>query len=229
MFNTRLHPDDSRAIYNKAASGWHHRINALGYPGAYRAAIDALLPADMPVHRLMDAGCGAGDFAAAYLQMRPRPDVLTLADPAAAMLHEAAVRLQGAADQVLLLEGVLNDLPMHPSQDLILCAHVIDHCPDPVLALRALARSLTARGAILLIATKPHWCTRLIRWVWRTHQVCWSASARWSAESICSCSCLSEPRLSPLQCDWVFSRLWIMTARRESLRALRQRAHCSAR
>jgi ubiquinone/menaquinone biosynthesis C-methylase UbiE len=167
MFDTHSRPEDTRATYNAAAAGWQRRIDALGYPAAYRAAIDALIPADRAVHRLMDAGCGAGDFAAAWLAIRPRPDVLTLADPAAAMLHEAGARLEGAADQVLLLDATLDDLPMHPSQDLILCAHVIDHCPDPVRALRALARSLTARGAILLIATKPHWCTRLIRWAWR--------------------------------------------------------------
>jgi ubiquinone/menaquinone biosynthesis C-methylase UbiE len=167
MFSSLSDPCHLRARYNAAAAGWHRRIDALGYPDAYRAATDALIPADKKVHRLMDAGCGAGDFAAAYLRTRPRPEVLTLADPAAAMLHEAGVRLRGAADQVLLLEAALDDMPMHPSQDLILCAHVIDHCPDLVHALRALARALTPGGAIILIATKPHWCNWLIRPLWR--------------------------------------------------------------
>lgn len=167
MFNVITRNPDLRARYNAAAAGWHRKMDALGYPAAYRAAIARLCPPGVTPRRVMDAGCGAGDFATAYLQTRPRPDVLTLADPAAAMLHEASLRLRGAADQVLLLEAALDDMPMHPSQDLILCAHVIDHCPDPVHALRALARGLTPDGAIILIATKPHWCNRLIRPIWR--------------------------------------------------------------
>jgi ubiquinone/menaquinone biosynthesis C-methylase UbiE len=167
MFNAIARPRDLRARYNAAAANWQGKMHALGYAAAYRTAIARLCPPGQKVHRVMDVGCGAGDFAAAYLHIRPRPDVLTLADPAAAMLHEAGARLHGAANQVLLLDAALDDLPMHPSQDLILCAHVIDHCPDPVHAIRALARGLTRGGAIILITTKPHWCNRLIRPIWR--------------------------------------------------------------
>jgi ubiquinone/menaquinone biosynthesis C-methylase UbiE len=167
MFNTRTRQPDLRTRYNAAAADWHRKMDALGYSAAYRAAITRLCPPGVTPRRVMDVGCGAGDFAAAYLKVRPRPDVLTLADPAAAMLHEASVRLRGAADQVLLMEAAVGDLPTHPSQDLILCAHVIDHCPDPVQALRMLAQSLAPGGAIILIATKPHWCNWLIRPVWQ--------------------------------------------------------------
>jgi ubiquinone/menaquinone biosynthesis C-methylase UbiE len=155
--------------YNAAAARWHDRISALGYPDAYRTAIATLLPAKRQINRLMDVGCGAGDFAAAYLQSRRAPDVLTLLDPAAAMLHEASVRLDRAADETLLLNMPLQDLPPHPSQDLILCAHVIDHCPDPVQAIRTLGHALAPGGAILLIVTKPHWCTWVTRRLWRHH------------------------------------------------------------
>jgi demethylmenaquinone methyltransferase/2-methoxy-6-polyprenyl-1,4-benzoquinol methylase len=115
----------------------------------------------------MDVGCGAGDFAAAYVALRPRPEILSLVDPSAAMLHEASLHLQGAADQVVVLKTDLHDLPLHPSQDLILCAHVIDHCQDPVHALRTLGQRLTRGGAIILIATRPHWCNLVLRPLWR--------------------------------------------------------------
>jgi 2-polyprenyl-3-methyl-5-hydroxy-6-metoxy-1,4-benzoquinol methylase len=153
--------------YNAAAAHWHDKIAALGYPDAYRVAIATLLPTPHAIHRLMDAGCGAGDFAAAYLHLRRAPDVLTLLDPAAAMLHEAAVRLDGAADETLLLNMPLQDLQPYPSHDLILCAHVIDHYPDPVRAIRTLGHALTRHGAMILIVTKPHWCTWLTRRMWR--------------------------------------------------------------
>jgi ubiquinone/menaquinone biosynthesis C-methylase UbiE len=155
--------------YNTAAAAWHDRMTALGYPDAYRMAIAALLPAQSPMNRLMDAGCGAGDFAAAYLSLRRAPDTLTLLDPAAAMLHEAAVRLKGKAAETLLLNMPLQDVPPYPSQDLILCAHVIDHCADPVQAIRTLGHALARNGAMLLIVTKPHWCTWITRRLWRHH------------------------------------------------------------
>ncbi|MCX7286024.1 MAG: class I SAM-dependent methyltransferase [Rhodobacterales bacterium] len=169
MFNIIIRPFDLRARYDAAATTWHARMDALGYSAAYRAAIAELCPQGLTVRRVMDVGCGAGDFAAAYAALRPRPDVLTLADPSVAMLHEAKLHLQGAADEVVVLKTALDDLPMHPSQDVILCAHVIDHCPDPVHALRILGQRLSQGGTIILIATRPHWCNRLIRPLWRHH------------------------------------------------------------
>ena len=178
MFNALTRPPDLRARYNTAAAGWQRKMDALGYLAAYRAAITQLCPQGVIPRRVMDVGCGAGDFAIAYLTVRPRPDVLTLADPAAAMLHAAHARLHGAADQVLLLQAAVGYLPTHPAQDLILCAHVIDHCPDPVHALRMLAQSLAPGGAVILIATKPHWCNWLIRPFWRHRQAsCCDGSA----------------------------------------------------
>jgi ubiquinone/menaquinone biosynthesis C-methylase UbiE len=155
--------------YTPAATGWHDKMSALGYPDAYRTAIATLLPADHTVHRLLDVGCGAGDFASAYLRLRAAPDLLTLLDPSTAMLNEAASRLNGKAAETLLLNMPLQELLPYPSQDLILCAHVIDHCPDPVHAIRTLGAALAPHGALLLIVTKPHWCTWITRRIWRHH------------------------------------------------------------
>lgn len=167
MFMTRSAPRDLRRLYNSAAAKWHDRMAALGYDDAYRAALASLLDADARRHRVMDAGCGAGSFARAYVAQRGGPDVLTLADPAAAMLHEAATCLAGSASETVLLNCGIEALPVYPTQDLILCAHVIDHCADPVRALRALGQTLAHGGAMLLIVTKPHWCNWLIWLNWR--------------------------------------------------------------
>jgi ubiquinone/menaquinone biosynthesis C-methylase UbiE len=167
MFPVLATPRDLRRHYNAAAAKWHHRIAALGYADAYRAAIAELLPSDARPHRVMDVGCGAGSFAHAFVQEKGRVECLTLIDPAAAMLHEAATRLSGAADEMTLLDRGLDALPRFPSQDVILCAHVIDHCPDPAHAIRRLGRALAPNGVILLIVSKPHWCNWLIWLNWR--------------------------------------------------------------
>ncbi len=167
MFLSLTAPRDLRRLYNSAAAKWHGRMTALGYADAYRATIAALLPATLRPRQVMDVGCGTGSFARAYVQERGGPEVLTLADPAAAMLHEATARLAGSAKEIVVLNLGLEALPLFPAQDLILCAHVIDHCADPVRALQALGQRLAPGGAILLIVTKPHWCNLLIGLRWR--------------------------------------------------------------
>lgn len=167
MFQARTPPHDLRRRYNGIAGRWHDRITALGYGDAYRAAICALIPATSRPQRVMDVGCGAGSFAQAFSLERGRVAVLTLVDPAMDMLHEAAARLAGAAAEIEVLARGIEALPNFPSQDLILCAHVLDHCANPVRALRALGQVLAPGGAIVLIVTKPHWCNWLMWPRWR--------------------------------------------------------------
>ena len=167
MFPALTTPRDLRKHYNAAAPRWHGKIASLGYTDAYRAAIAAFIPKCRQPLRVMDAGCGAGSFARAYVQDRGRIEVLTLADPAVDMLHKAEARLIGDAGEMVLLNRSIADLPNFPSQDVILCAHVLDHCADPARAIRALGATLAPRGAIVLIVTKPHWCNWLIWPAWR--------------------------------------------------------------
>jgi SAM-dependent methyltransferase len=167
MFPTLTTPRDLRRLYNAVAPVWHSKIALLGYGDAYRAAIAALIPACRHPLRVMDVGCGAGSFARAYVQERGQIEVLTLVDPAVDMLHEAEACLVGDAGEVVVLNRSIDALPNFPSQDIILCAHVLDHCAGPVRAIRALGASLAPRGAIVLIVTKPHWCNWLIWPAWR--------------------------------------------------------------
>lgn len=124
-------PRNLRRLYNFAPPKWHDQITALGDCDAYRAGIAALIPATTRPQRVMDVGCGAGSFVYAFVRERGRVAVLTLVDPAPDMLHEAAARLTGAAGEIEVLARAVKGLPDFPSQDLILCAHVLDHCADP--------------------------------------------------------------------------------------------------
>lgn len=167
MFEGLTAPRDLRGLYDSAASEWHSMNTRLGYTDAYPHAVSMLIPAKAQPLRVMDVGCGAGSFAYAYVKERGRIEVLTLADPAAYMLHEASSYLDGVATEILLLERAIETLPAFPSQDLILCAHVTEHCADPVAAIRSLGPALAPKGMILLIVSKPHWCHRLVWPHWR--------------------------------------------------------------
>jgi 2-polyprenyl-3-methyl-5-hydroxy-6-metoxy-1,4-benzoquinol methylase len=153
--------------YDQAAASWQGRIAALGYPQAYAAAIALLCPPMPPLPRVLDAGCGTGAFAEAFAQGHGRIGRLTLLDPSRVMLDTAASRLQPSAATLVTWCQSLQSLQPGPGNDVILCAHVIEHCPDPVAALRSLGHSLAPKGALILIASRPHWCTFLLRLIWR--------------------------------------------------------------
>ena len=52
------------------------------------------------------------------------------------------------------------------SYDLILCAHVVEHAARPHKDLAVLRSMLAPGGSLLLIVSKPHLCTWLLRWKW---------------------------------------------------------------
>jgi ubiquinone/menaquinone biosynthesis C-methylase UbiE len=153
--------------YDRAASGWKAKLQALGYPAAYGAFIARVCPPSQRVDHLLDAGCGTADFAAAYFAQRGPVARLTLLDPSREMLTHAARRFEDHASRVSPLCLQITDLPPHPAFDIILCAHVIEHCSDPVDVLRHLKQTLLPHGQILLVISKPHWCNRLIWLKWR--------------------------------------------------------------
>jgi SAM-dependent methyltransferase len=50
--------------------------------------------------------------------------------------------------------------------DVVLVAHVIEHLPDTDAALRWILTRLRPGGRLYLSASRPHWCTAILRWKW---------------------------------------------------------------
>ena len=84
------------ARYDHAAPRWGRRLQALGYPAAYRGFVAARLAGLLP-GPVLDAGCGAGGFAAAFATVAGEPSRLVLLDASAAMLAAAGRALPRAA------------------------------------------------------------------------------------------------------------------------------------
>lgn len=149
--------------YDRVAAGWQNGIDRLGYPAAYAALFAHLPPA--PAGRVLDVGAGSGAFSQALLEAGHRPQGLDLLDPSAAMLAEAATRLSPRAPVRTVRAAVGADLPGAP-YDMLLCAHVIEHLDDTGAALGWLRAQLRPGGQLYLAASRPHWCTALLRWKW---------------------------------------------------------------
>ncbi|WP_299140649.1 class I SAM-dependent methyltransferase [uncultured Tateyamaria sp.] len=151
-----------RAVYDAAATGWQDGISKLGFLTAY-AEVMAHTPEPAPDARVLDVGTGTGAFATAWVARHGRPGALTLTDISPAMLDAAATRLAPARTVATPLGAHVPDLP---PQDVVLCAHVIEHLDDPLEALQWLHDRLTPGGTLVMAISKPHWCTALVRWRW---------------------------------------------------------------
>jgi ubiquinone/menaquinone biosynthesis C-methylase UbiE len=154
------------AAYDRAAPAWPDKSLRFGYPAAYRWLLAQSLEAGPPPAHVLDVGCGTGAFAEASLDALAGSRSLTLADPSEAMLRIARDRL-GARIALVLVRAPLRFLSAATAYDLILCAHVLDHGRDPAGDLAHLARLLAPSGCIVLVHSRPHWCSRLVALRWR--------------------------------------------------------------
>ncbi|WP_299591730.1 class I SAM-dependent methyltransferase [uncultured Tateyamaria sp.] len=155
-------PGALQSIYDAAATGWQDGISRLGFLSAYADLMSAA-PQIETRPRVLDVGTGTGAFAQAWLDAHDAPATLTLTDISQAMLDTALARLPGANAFAAPLGAALDQLP---PQDVVLCAHVVEHLDDPQAALAWLHGQLAPGGMLVLALSRPHWCTALVRWRW---------------------------------------------------------------
>ena len=151
-----------QSIYDAAATGWQDGISKLGFLAAY-ADLMSSVPVVRKEPRVLDVGTGTGAFAQAWLDTHGALATLTLTDISQSMLDTAVARLPGAVTIATPLGGQLDHMP---PQDVVLCAHVIEHLEDPQAALAWLHDQIAPGGLLVLALSRPHWCTALVRWRW---------------------------------------------------------------
>lgn len=95
---------------------------------------------------VLDVGCGAGTLGAYLKKLRPDRTVIGVEiDPSAAQAARAVL------DRVLVGDVSHMDLPAPASGfDVIICADVLEHLPDPWRVLRRLIRLLSRRGQMIV-------------------------------------------------------------------------------
>lgn len=151
--------------YDRAASQWGDKMRVLGYYDAYLGFLSAPGLRSGPNLRVIDVGCGTGSFASAHVAVNGAPASLHLLDPSARMLDAAARSVARHGVEAVKVQGVLGaDLP---KGDEVLAAHVLEHCPDPLVGLQQLHDLLTESGRLRIVLSKPHWCNAIIWLQWR--------------------------------------------------------------
>lgn len=158
-------------LYDAASRSWQQSIERLGYPDAYTQVVTEAMQSIDPIRRwnlqVLDAGTGTGAFAHALAKADCKIARLDLLDPSEGMLNLAAAELHNSSPFVSAIVGRIGevDLPFQ-TYDIVLCAHVIEHVDDVQACLAWFRKILKPGGQLLLVVSKPHWCTTLLRFVW---------------------------------------------------------------
>jgi demethylmenaquinone methyltransferase/2-methoxy-6-polyprenyl-1,4-benzoquinol methylase len=91
-------------------------------------------------------------------------------DISPAMLKQARARLSERGHEAEFRPGEVTRLPYADGQfDVVLAAHVIEHVPDPEMALAEMHRVLKPGGLVVVCVTRDTLMGRAIQTLWRTH------------------------------------------------------------
>jgi demethylmenaquinone methyltransferase/2-methoxy-6-polyprenyl-1,4-benzoquinol methylase len=153
------------SLYARFSHRWHSDITRLGYPAAYDDLI-ATLPATTPKPTVLDAGCGTGALAQAWLKTNQPHNALHMLDSSDEMLIQARKNF-ASVPNTIFHQDILGSTAVPENHcDLLLSAHVIEHLNTPHDGVSWFASRLRRGGQIALSVSKPHWCTALVRWRW---------------------------------------------------------------
>lgn len=149
----------TQSFYDAKASLYDHGVNSV-----VREAVLAALP---PGGRVLDVGCGSGGLLASLRgQAGYRAGVELSATAASAAAQ--------AADDVVNLP-VDAELPFAPASfDVVVCADVLEHLPEPAAVLRSLVALCRPGGAcVVSVPNVANWQARLrlLRGDWRYEPV----------------------------------------------------------
>lgn len=152
--------------YDAAAPRWGDKMRALGYYDGYLGFLSSRVSSPSRDILVIDIGAGTAAFAEAWVAINGPPRNLTLLEPSLAMLEfgRAALNMRGIDPRVV--QARLGEVELEPSDE-VLAAHVIEHCPDPLIALRQICALLRPGGRLHLVVSKPHWCNAIIWLKWR--------------------------------------------------------------
>jgi ubiquinone/menaquinone biosynthesis C-methylase UbiE len=103
--------------------------------------------------RILDAGCGAGQFTEILLEFADSDASISCFDLSLEMLRRGRKRLR--SDRPSPAAADITRLPYRDAAfDCVICGWVLEHLPDPRSGLREIARVLEPGGRVLILSTE---------------------------------------------------------------------------
>ncbi|BAY07735.1 class I SAM-dependent methyltransferase [Calothrix sp. NIES-2098] len=170
----RIYPTNAQLsqTYNQAASWWHQHLQFLGYSHAYRELWRSLknsniLPLGQDKLTICDCGIGTAAFSLAFAQIINPKTQITGVDISSQMLQKADQKLSVANVPHRICQSDVNTLPFADrSFDGVICAHTLEHLPDPIQGLQEMVRVLRPGAPLILVVTQSGLLGWLIQWYW---------------------------------------------------------------
>ena len=130
---------------NRYDDGWLQRFF---FQPSHRILLDQLSPVD---ERILDVGCGTGQFAARVLERLPEAQVWGL-DLSRGMLRHGRKRAEVAGGRFHLAQGDSERLPFADNSfDVVTCAHSFHHYPRQDRVAAEMFRVLRPDGRLLVV------------------------------------------------------------------------------
>ncbi len=197
-----LSTDALATAYDRVAPRWSNLTARLGYTRTYSRLFQQFLGEhpmcvpDRPL-RVLDCGVGTGDFSLALFRQWHAAMTVTAIDISPAMLEIARQNYQQARLPAQLVQSSITELPFEKDQfDVVLAAHVLEHLPDPVIALKEMRRVLSPQGAVVTCLTRQSLLGAYIQTKWRTHRLTPERALQWFEAAGFQATCLKESRSS---------------------------------
>lgn len=188
------------AIYGSIADVWPRKLARLGFIDVYRKLSRRLIREGLfcglpGAARVLDCGVGAGALSYALSVECPMSLQLYGIDLAPKMLVSARSVLHKAGGEITLKQGDVRALPYRERCfDFVMAAHVIEHFPDPLIALREMLRVLKPGAPLLILVTRKSMLGMLVHLKWRVHRLTEPELKRWFE----ACE-ITDIRLYPLE------------------------------
>lgn len=171
-------PTDLTHLYDGTAWRWHSVVGLLGYSRAYgklfsRLASDRWLLGLQDGAKLLDAGVGTGSLSLAMAKSLAIAHELHGFDISPRMLERARYHLQRLRHPGLtphLRYGDVHDLSYRDEEfDMVMSAHLLEHCPSPLQVLLEMVRVLRAGAPLLIVTSRVSRANSLhsLRWRYR--------------------------------------------------------------
>lgn len=178
---------DLAGSYDKASESWAQTSQRFRLETAYRdpllasGAPEALGP---PGARVLDCGIGSGSVSLALASVIARPPDYHGIDTSGAMLAAADAELRRAGIVAELRQSDIRSIP-HPDHtfDVVMAAHVLEHLPEPQVAVREMVRVLKPGGVMFACMTRRSVFGTFVQFRWRTWMVSERQGIAWLRES----------------------------------------------